>query len=50
MVRLSLPKASLKIIEANQRIINSEGARSIWNLEIPPGTTTITVREWKRPV
>ena len=43
MVRLSLPKASLEIIEANQRIINSEGARSIWNLEIPPGISIITV-------
>lgn len=43
MVELSLPKDSLKIIEANQRIINYEGARSVWNLEIPSGTTTITV-------
>lgn len=43
MAKLSLPKASLKIIEANQRIINSEGARSIWNLEIPSGISIITV-------
>lgn len=43
MVKLSLPKESLKIIEANQQIINSGGARSIWDLKIPPGTTAITV-------
>lgn len=50
MVELFLPKDSLKIIEANQRIINYEGARSIWNLEIPPGTTTITVLALKTAI
>ena len=50
MVELFLPKDSLKIIEANQRIINYEGARSIWNLEIPPGTTTITVGALKTAI
>lgn len=50
MVELFLPKDSLKIIEANQRIINYEGARSIWNLEIPSGTTTITVLALKTAI
>lgn len=43
MVELSLPKDSIKLIEANKALISREGARSIWNLEIPSGTTTLTV-------
>lgn len=43
MVELSLPKDSIKLIETNKALISREGARSIWNLEIPSGTTTITV-------
>lgn len=37
MVELSLPKDSLRIIEANESLISKVGARSIWNLEIPRG-------------
>lgn len=44
MVKLSLPKESLKVIEANESLISKVGARSIWNLEIPSGTTIITVK------
>lgn len=43
MVELSLPKDSIKLIEANKALISREGARSIWNLEIPSGANTITV-------
>lgn len=47
MVELSLPKDSLKIIEANRSLISREGARSIWSLEIPPDTPTFTVQALK---
>ena len=47
MVELSLPKDSLKIIEANKSLISREGARSIWDLEIPQNTPTFTVRALK---
>ena len=43
MVELSLPKDSIELIEANKSLISREGARSIWNLEIPPNTSTITL-------
>lgn len=43
MVELSLPKDSIKLIETNKALISREGARSIWNLEIPSGANTITV-------
>lgn len=43
MVELSLPKDSIRLIEANKSLISGAGARSIWNLEIPSGTTTTTV-------
>lgn len=43
MVELSLPKDSLRIIEANKSLISRVGVRSIWNLEIPSGITTTTV-------
>ena len=50
MVELSLPKDSLKIIEANKSLISREGARSIWNLEIPPNTPTFMVQALKTAI
>ena len=43
MVELSLPKDSIGLIEANKSLISREGARSIWNLEIPTGTPSTTI-------
>lgn len=43
MVELSLPKDSIKLIEINKSLISRDGARSIWNLEIPTGTSSTTL-------